>query len=187
MQKSTLHLVQELTSLLLKFPELVTQFERKEPRVLLQLREWIDKAEELLSSYGIVASAELAGIRANILSPQYSDERKSSLRKRQMSAAVDQLDALQKCLQEALLPHAEKLQQSRDLIKQLLTMVSQSGGIGYQHSGGVEQLIDEVWALICHHEQLKASAVQLKSQLSRDDIRLILAQEINPAEFPVVA
>jgi len=44
-------------------------------------------------------------------------------------------------------------------------------------------LIAQIWALCVSHEQLKPHAVQLKTLLASDDIRLVLAGEIDLADF----
>ncbi|WP_027671774.1 hypothetical protein [Rheinheimera baltica] len=182
MQKSIVHLVKELSALLLRYPALVTRFERKEPQALAQLGEWLNGAEQLLSSYGIVSVAELAGLRSKLLHPGYHDDHRGSLRKQQLKQAVDMLYDVQHCVQQALTPHQQKLQQSQELLRQLLSMVSQSKAIQYD-GHNFNDLVQQVWQLICQHEQLKAGAVQLRSWLSSQDIILLLAEEINPADF----
>jgi ElaB/YqjD/DUF883 family membrane-anchored ribosome-binding protein len=182
MQKSTVHLVQQLSAMLLRYPALVTLFERKQPHVLDVLNSWIDDAEQLLSSYGIVSSAELAGYRSRLIQPLYHDDHRGSLRKRQLKQAVDMLYDVQSCVQQVLQPHQLKLQQSRELLRQLLSIVSQSQAVQYD-GNNFDALVQQVWQLIGQHEQLKAGAVQLRSWLTQQDIILLLAEEINPADF----
>ncbi len=182
MQKSIVHLVNELTALLLGYPAVVSLFERKQPQALLQLTTWIDSAEQILSSYAIVSSAELAGLRSKLLQPVYDDEHRGTLRRQQLKQAVTILYDVQSCVQQALLPYQQKLQQSRELLRQLLSIVSQSRAIQYD-GHNFEALVQQVWQLIGQHEQLNAGAVQLRSWLSQQDSILLLAQEINPADF----
>lgn len=185
MQKSTVHLVSELSALLLAFGPMVTLFQRKQPQALFKLTDWLDKAEQLLSSYGMVISAQLAGHRSKLLQPVYNDDHRGSLRKQQLKQAVAMLYDVQDCVQQALLPHQQKLQQSTDVIRQLLSMLTQSGAVRYEADAGFEAFVQQIWQLISEHEQLKASAVQLRSWLSPQDILLLLAQEINLEDFPV--
>ena len=109
MQKSTVHLVNELTRLLLQFSPMVSQFERKQPQALVSLQDWIAQAEQLLSSYGIVASAELAGLRSKLMAPVHRDEHRGQLRRQQLREAVDMLYPLQQCVQQALTPSMDSL------------------------------------------------------------------------------
>jgi len=46
-------------------------------------------------------------------------------------------------------------------------------------------MIERVWALCTGHDQLKPLAAQLRALLSADDIRLLLAEEIDPRDFPL--
>lgn len=184
MQKSIVHLVNELSRLLLAFSPLVSQFERKQPQALSALYLWLDDAEQLLSSYGLVASAELAGQRSKLTSPALSNEYRGQLRKQQLRVAVDILYPLQQCLQQVLLPYQQKLQQSTELIRHLLSVISQSGALSYNPATGFDSFVQQLWQLIGQHEQLKAGAVQLRSWLAQADIMLLLAQETNPADFP---
>ena len=184
MQKSIVHLVNELTDLLLQFPLLVTGFERKQPQALAALQSWIASAEQLLSSYGLVASAELAGLRSKLTTPLHCDEHRGQLRKQQLRAAVEILYPLQQCLQQTLTPYQQKLQQGSELIRHLLSVIRQSGALHYDAATGFDSFVQQLWLLIGQHDQLKAGAVQLRSWLSLQDIQLLLAQEVNPADFP---
>lgn len=183
MQKSTVHLVAQLSNLLLRYPALVTLFERKQPAALAELSSWIEQAEQLLSSFGVVSAAELAGLRSKLLVPVYNDEHRGSMRKQQLKQAVDILYAVQACVQQALTPFQQNLLQSRDLTKQLLSIVSQSKAVRYDSSVSFDSFVQQIWQLIGQHEQLKAGAVQLRSWLSHQDVILLLAEEINPEDF----
>lgn len=183
MQKSTVKLVAELSRLLLAFPALVNSFERKQPQVLLQLTTWLREAEDLLSAFGHVSAAELAGQRSKLLQPVYQDDRRGSLRKHQLALAVAMLFDLQATLQQALMPYQQKLQQSRELIRHLLSVIRQSGALNYADAASFELFVQQLWQLIGQHEQLKASAVQLRSWLSEQDVVLLLAEEVNPTDF----
>ena len=183
MQKSTVYLVAELKQLLLRYPALVGLFERKQASALDELTHWLNAAEQLLSSYGLVSAAELAGYRSKLLLPVYQDEHRGGLRKQKLKHAVDMLYPLQACLQVVLQPIEHRLQQSRELARQLLTMIAQSKAVQYDGSPQIDGLIMQIWQLICQHEQLKAGAVQLKSLLSQQDIMLVLSDEINLADF----
>ena len=61
--------------------------------------------------------------------------------------------------------------------------VAQTGAVRYDIRSGFDALIAQVWALCNSHAQLKPGAMQLKTLLSTEDIRLLLAQELSPADF----
>lgn len=183
MLRSTLHFVRQLSDQLLLLPAIVRRFERKSPAVMAELMAWIDRCEALLSGHRMVEAAQVAGFKARILAPAFDDDRRGTLRRRQQAVAIGLLHDLQDAIQQGLRPHAAKMQQARDLARQLLQIVAQSGAVRYDPAHGIETMVDRVWALCIAHEQLKPMAAQLRALLSNDDIRLLLAEEIDPLDF----
>jgi len=183
MQNSPIYINKSLSSLLLHFPVLVKKLEQKDPQFLLKLFDWIEQAEDVLSKHRIVGVAELSGLKSKIISPIHHDDFRGSLRKQQLKVASDILFDLQDCLQRALHPYEEKIQQSREIANQLLTIVSESGALTYSSDIPLDTFVRQVWGMLTSHDQLKAGAVQLRSQLSEQDIHLLIADEIDLASF----
>jgi hypothetical protein len=183
MLRSTLHLTRQLSDILLQLPTIVRLFERKSPQVMGQLMDWIARAEDLLSTHRLAEAAEISGLKARILAPVFDDDKRGTLRRRQQSIAIGLLHDLQLPLQHALQPRALKVEQARAMARQLLQIVAQSGAIAYDASADFETMLDRIWVLCSQHEQLKPLVAQLKMLLSTDDIRLLLAEELDPADF----
>jgi hypothetical protein len=185
MLRSTLQLVRQLSDQLLLIPAIVRGFEKKSPGALAELMRWLDRTEQTMSGHGLVAAADIAGHKARILAPAFDDDRRGTLRRRQLGIAIALLHELQQSAQDALRPHAAKVQQGRDLARQLLQIVAQSGAVHYDPGNDIATMVDQVWALCTGHEQLKPLTAQLRALLSSDDIRLLLAEEIEPLDFPL--
>jgi hypothetical protein len=183
MQRSILPWIQQISDLLLQLPAIVVAFERKSPQALANFLRWIDRAEGLLSGNRMVEAAQIAGYKSRILAPAYDESKRATLRKRQTAAAVAALYDIQNTVQLALEPSAAKLRQAREVAGLLLQIVAQSGAVKYDPKIGFDTLIAQIWALCIYHEQLKPHAVQLKSLLPSDDIKLVLAAEIELADF----
>lgn len=183
MRSSILPWVQQTTELLLKLPAIVRAFERKSPQALGEFLRWIDAAEASLSANRMVEAAQIAGYKARILAPAYDERTRSAARKRQEAAAIALAYDAQKTVQDALEPSASRLRQARETARVLLQIVAQSGALKYDPKAGFDTLIAQIWGLCVNHEQLKPHAVQLKTLLSSDDIRLVLAGEIDLADF----
>lgn len=183
MLKSTLQLTLQLSEILLQLPAIVRQFERKSPQAMTVLMDWIGRAENLLSMHRLTEAAEISGLRARILAPVFDDDKRGTLRRRQQTVAIGLLYELQQSLQHALQPSATKVEQARDMARQLLQIVAQSGAIQYDPAVAFEDMVDRIWLLCTQHEQLKPISAQLKMLLSTDDIRLLLAEELDPADF----
>ena len=183
MLRSTLQLTRQLSDALLELPGIVRQFERKSPQVMATLMDWIGRAEDLLSTHRLVEAAEISGLKARILAPVFDDDKRGTLRRRQQAVAIGLVHELQFSLQHALQPRALKVEQARGMARQLLQIVAQSGAIVYNASVEFETMVDRIWSLCTQHDQLKPLAAQLKMLLSTDDIRLLLAEELDPADF----
>ncbi len=183
MQNSPIYISKSLSSLLLNFPLLVKKLEQKDPQFLLNLFDWIQQAEDVLSKHRIVGVAELSGLKSKIISPIHHNDFRGSLRKQQLKVASEILYDLQDCLQRALHPYEEKIQQSREVAKQLLTIVAESGALTYSNNIPLDAFVRQVWGILTSHVQLKAGAVQSRSQLNEQDIHLLLADEIDLASF----
>ncbi len=183
MQRSILSWIQQMSDALLQLPAIVNAFERKSPQALADYLLWIDRIETLLSNNRMVEAAQIAGHKSRIIASAYDETRRATSRKRQNAAAIAGLHEVQKTVQDALEPSATKLRQAREITRLLLQIVAQSGAVKYDPKIGFEVMIAQIWGLCTSHEQLKPHAVQLKSLLSSDDIKLLLAGEIELADF----
>ena len=124
MFRSTLQLTRQLSDALLQFPALVRLFERRSTQALPQLLAWIDATESTLSGHRLVAAADIAGYKSRVLAPMFDDDRRGTLRRRQTAAASALLHDLQHSVQDALQPHAAKVEQARGIARQLLQILS---------------------------------------------------------------
>jgi hypothetical protein len=185
MFRSTLLIVQRLSDRLLLVPGLVRGFQRKSPGAVADLLRWIDDTETAMSGHGMVAAADLAGLKARILAPTFDDDRRTGARRRQFAAAVALVHELQQATQDALRPLSAKVEQTRGLVRQLLQIVAQSGAVQYDPASDATTMVEQIWALATAHEQLRPIVAQMRSLLPADDIRMLLAEEFDPLDFPL--
>jgi len=183
MRPSLVQLEAELSRLLLRFGLLVSAFEQKQPQALQQLQQWLQQAESLLGGQQHVAAAELAALRSKLLQPVYQNEHRGAVRREQLRQAVDLLQPAQQTLAKALAPVNDTLTRSRELLRQLLGIVQQSQAVSYQSNQSFDSFVQQIWLFISGHDQLRPGAVQLRSWLSQQDIWLLIAAEVEPAEF----
>ena len=186
MLQSKVILVKELSKLLLVFPDLVRKLEQKDPMFLTDLFRWMDHAEQVLKQHRITGVSELAGLRSRIVSPVFDNDTREPLRKRQIKVAAEQMYALQACISDCLEPVQQRMDSSRELVRQLLAMLSDSRAVQFEQGTAVDDFIRRIWWMLSQHEQLRAHAVQLKSHLSEPDIHLLIngcgRAEFCPAE-----
>jgi hypothetical protein len=183
MRKSDINLVTQLKGNLLEFPGIVNSLEQKDGGFVSTLLAWIKKNEDILASYNISEVSELAGLRSKVLAAKLTDDKKILPRKAQFKMAAAVLYELQNSILHILKPVELKVEECRELVRQLLLIVSQAGLFSYQPGQPFETLINEIWQFISTNEQLKAGAVKLKTVLIQTDIQLMLAEEINLEDF----
>ncbi|KAB2866993.1 MAG: hypothetical protein F9K37_13205 [Bacteroidales bacterium] len=183
MKKSIIQLVDALKGKLLEFPGIVTKLERKEVDFLKTLLAWIIKSEEILSTYNLSSVSELAGIRGKIISARFSDNRGSSEKKLQLKIASESLFDVQKVVLDTLKPFELKVEECRELVRQLLLIIAQTKTIKYSSDLPFEVLVNDIWQFILSNEQLKAGAIKLKTSLTLADIQVLIAEEINIEDF----
>ena len=76
-------------------------------------------------------------------------------------------------------PFVQKLENATILINQILTIVYQSKAFKYDDTQNFTSFIDSIWTFCNSHEQLKAVAVQILSQINKSDVLLVLAENID--------
>lgn len=183
MKKSTVNLVTALKGKLLEFPGIVTSLEKKEITFMNQLFLWIRESQEIFTSYNISEVSALAGLKSKIIATKYSDNKKISPRKLQLKIAAESLFEIQHTVLKVLNPIESKVEESRELVRQLLLIVSQTHEIKYDRDLPFDSLISDVWHFISSNEQLKAGAIKLKTSLTMTDIQLLIADELNLEDF----
>jgi hypothetical protein len=183
MKKSTLHLVTVLNGNLMEFPKIVKSLENKEPLFTEKLFSWILKNEEIFDNYKISEVSELAGLYSKVLIPKFSDNKNSSLKKAQLKAASEILYELQSLVLNVLKPFELKIGESRELVKQILLIISQTQLVKYNSDLPFEDLVETIWQFTNTNEQLKAGAIKLKTLLIIPDIHRLIAEEINLEDF----
>lgn len=183
MKKSSLQLLYSLQKKLLEFPLLVKKLERKDLDFIASLLSWITSTEEILSSYQISRVSELSGVKSKIIASKLSEERGSMKRKHQTKIAADCLYELQHVVLDICSPLESKINESRELVRQLLLIVSQTKEIKYNSQLPFDNFSNVVWQFILSHDQLKPGAIKLKTSLIFSDIQMLIAEEVNLEEF----
>jgi hypothetical protein len=183
MKRSIVYLVNVLKRQLLAFPNLVNKLERKDLDFITHYTLWLQKAEEILTSYNIRNVSEIAGIRSKIIASRFNDDKRLPTKKLQLKIAADSLFEAQSILLNVVTPYEIKIEESKDLIRQLLLIVGQANIIKYNEKAPLDHLITEIWQFILGNEQLKPGAIKLRTTLPTSDIQLLIAEEINIEDF----
>jgi hypothetical protein len=183
MKKSQFILVSQLKEKLLEFPGIVSSLEKKDPFFIEKTLLWLQSVEDILSTNMMSEVSEIAGFRSKILAGRFSDERGFNTKKNQIKISANLLYDAQNCVLNVLLPHEGKMNECRDIAKQLLALTVQTEMQQYSEGTNFEDFIQKVWWYILSHNELKMGGIKLKSMLSETDIIMLIADEIDIKDF----
>lgn len=183
MKKSQFILVSQLKEKLMEFPDIVSSLEKKDPFFTEKILLWLKSVEDIFSTHSISEVSEIAGFRGKILAGRFSDERAFNTKKNQIKIGANLLYDAQNCVLNVLLPHEGKMNECRDIAKQLLTLTAQTKTRYYTQGMNFEEFVQRVWWYIFSDNDLKIGGIKLKSMLSESDIIMLIADEIDIADF----
>lgn len=183
MKKSQFILVNRLKEKLKEFPYIVSSLEAKDPHFIEKLLLWLKAAEDIFSTNNISEVSEISGFRSKILAARFSDERGSNVKKNQIKIAAGILYNIQNTVLNVLMPYEQKMNECREITKQLLMIAAQTKALEYDKETAFEDFVKKIWQYILYEENLRAGAVRLKSVLSEIDITMLIADEIDLEEF----
>lgn len=183
MKKSQFILVSQLKDQLLEFPAIVSSLEKKDPFFVEKMLSWLESVENILSTNTISEVSEIAGFRSKILAGKISDERSFNAKKNQLKVTANLLHNAQNCVLNVLLPHETKMNECRDITKQILALAAQTTSPLYTSEITFEDFVQKVWSHILSDNDLKLGGIKLKSMLSEMDIIMLIADEIDINDF----
>lgn len=183
MKISSLSIIEQLNGKLLEFPDLVNHLKQKDYDVLDLLENWMQETETILKNHRISECAVMAGYRSKILIPRFTEPQKRSTKKRQLQQVSEIMFDIQNTVISVIKPHEIKVNEARDLLIHLLSIIKQSGAIKYTDQTNFQQFINSIWNLSSTHEQLKQGTVKILSLISQTDAIRIIADEINLSEW----
>ena len=183
MQTSSLSFIESLKNKLLEFPALVDSLKNKDYNFLELLESWMKETETILKNNKISECAVIAGYRSKIIAPLFAESQKRSKKKRQLQMTSEVLFELQGTIISVIKPFEVKVDEARDLLIHLLSILKQSGAIKYTDNTDFQDFITNIWKLFSTHEQLKPSTVKILTLVSQMDALRIMAEEINLSEW----
>lgn len=183
MQVSSLSIIELLNSKLIEFPDLVDSLRKKDYNFLELLENWMKEIETILKNNRISECAVIAGYRSKIIAPLFTESQKRSTKKRQLQLASEIMFELQDTVLTVIKPHEIKVNEAKDLLIHLLSIVKQSGTLKYTNQINFQEFINSIWQLCSTHDQLKQGTVKILTLISQIDVLRLIAEEINLVEW----
>ncbi|MDQ1098414.1 MULTISPECIES: hypothetical protein [Chryseobacterium] len=183
MKRSQFILMTQLKEKLQEFPHIVTSLDKKDPYFIDKIMNWLKSSENILSTYNISEVSEIAGFRSRIISARLTDGRGINIRKNQTKAAAGILYDIQDTVLNVLLPYERKMNDCREIVKQLLALAAPTFTPKYSTDMNFDDFIRNIWLYLLSHNELKVGAIRLKSMLSEIDILMLMGDEIELSDF----
>lgn len=183
MRKSQFILVNQLKEKLQEFPGIVSSLEKKDHHFIDKIMLWLKTSEDILSTYNISEVSEIAGLRSKIIASKMIEGRGTNIKKNQTKAAADALYDIQNTILTVLTPFERKINDCREIVKQLLALTSQTRTQIYEQTIPFEDFIRSIWLYILSENDLKMGAIKLKSLISEMDILMLIGDEIELSDF----
>ena len=183
MQVSSLSIIELLNGKLLEFPDLVDSLRKKDYDFLELLEKWMKEIETILKDNRISECAVIAGYRSKIIAPLFAESQKRSVKKRQLQQASEIMFELQNTILSVIKPHETKVNEARDLLIHLLSIIKQSTSLNYTDQTNFQEFVLSIWKLCSTHEQLKQGTIKILTLISQTDALRIIAEEINIVEW----
>ncbi len=176
MRKSILNTLKSIETQLSKIHPIVDLFERKSSRSSNELRVWLAETEELLQQHHLAEASTFSVKRGELLT--YYPKNKQYKRKEQLHFCSSLLTEAQKELWAVYARLSDTIEKAKVSIKQLLGVIYQTKQFKYDSKTDFTQFIQEVWQFCTMHEQLRGLSAQIQSLLTKTDVLLLLAEEI---------
>lgn len=178
MRKSALTPSTEIRKQLFQVGSLVDAFQRKQSGVVDEWLKWLKVSEDLLKNYGYSETAELAGLRAEIMAVAHGSIRGKEQRKAIRKKALETISVAQRLLLDKQLQLEEKIEKVRMLIRQITTIARQAGMLEFQPGMDFTAFLDQFLLQMQQHEQLQPSISSAIAMIGRSDTLRILAEEV---------
>ncbi len=178
MKTSSLVLTETVKEKLLRFSSIVNKLQSKAPDFIALLEDWIKEVETVFKNNNISESSELAGLRSKIIAPMFANTTRLAAKKKQWQVAAEVLYDLQRTVLEVLKPYEIKVEESRDILIQLLGVLKQTAAVKFKSGDNFQSFVNKIWDIFKTHEQLKPSTIKILSLISEADAQRIIAEEI---------
>ncbi len=173
---------EQLIGLLLELPALTTALVGKQPGSVQRLVDLLQRSEQLLIDNRMRQAADLAASRAALVAVRLDDSG-GRMRSKERRCALERIGPIGSAISEALAPVEQRIESARLPARQLLQLVAASGAVELNGDRDLTEFVERIWRLASEHDQLKSLAMQIRIALDRQDIPLLLAEEIDLADF----
>lgn len=166
---------------LIKIHSLANLLEKKDAKGVVEFRNWLLETETSMKKYDLPQVSQLASIRTQLAN--YIPKNGKSKRKEFYNYTATLLAQAQDDVWQTNVNYKEKTEKAVDLINQLLNLIYQSNAFNFDKTQDFTFFLENIWSFCNSHEQLKGITIQILSLISKSDVLILMAEEINLEEL----
>ena len=178
-----------LKRLLLDSTVLADLFQARDPAFLPQYKAWLKQAESLLKEHDRAEASELAGIRAEVVAVERGDPPgkvpapgpdRGPRRKKRYSLVAHTLPRAQETLQRVLYPLQERLEEARDIVRQMVVIGFEAGLIQQMNftQGSSNMKLQALAGAFAQLEHTRNGVIRVKMLVSQVDFLVELLVDL---------
>jgi hypothetical protein len=174
--------LEEIQSMLLRVPGLIDSLERRDPKFVDGVNEWLTKMEQVLLTNRLTVAAEIAGHRGALIAAKRGVNPSGlvfsgrvTARTLKDASAIDALRKAEELISNAIKGDAAQFAEAERLTRRIVTVAQHKGLIPAAPStGGRTEMLNTIWHAISLDTDLAAAAVHLAGLVGAQDALVLL-------------
>jgi hypothetical protein len=148
----------------------------KSSRFLVEIERWLSENQEVLKQFGFVESSRMSILQNQLFAAKAKDI--PHKRRHVLLVGASCLEDAHETLSVLHEPIKTKIQQGRETIQQILTMIKDHPKYQRGPEESFNHYVKNMWKCLRQDAQFSSVAVQLQTVLPEVDIYRIIAEEI---------
>ncbi|MDG3582066.1 hypothetical protein [Galbibacter pacificus] len=149
-----------------------------------ELYTFLKEIEDTFRRNKISAFTDIATYRIDLLSSRIALDQRVPQKSHQLEKAMALIPDITKTVHEALRPIKNRINESRVIIKELISQAYDSNMVQYHEATNFSDFINALWRLLLNHDNFKTKAITVSQSITNNDILYILAEEVHPGKKP---
>lgn len=177
--------VEKISDFLSTLSPLIDEYKAGNYAFAVRAIDWLQAAENLMSSLRLPEGAEMSSLRAQILKAgdiAKDDEgrrTRSAIRRSCNAAAADALERAESILRRRIVEAEEKLQHFEDKLSEAVTAAVLVEAFPYPPQEPRQMWLEQVWAGLTRHQSIRPTTIYLATSLLASDRLFILDRIMN--------
>jgi len=176
---SYIKIYETLNSQFAKITEVANSIKSKEGNYVNTLKQWFLSTEQLLKSYNIEESIEIAGFRGQLMITEFAMHKEDDTKDNTKSSALLELvEPIKDTMINAISPLELRIRDCESIIKELLAEQLELNLYSWNNGLNYRDFIQAVWRTLLKQENTKERAKKVKELIGEDDVLKLISDQI---------